>query len=899
MLSLPTVDRPVLGSRYELGAAVGSGGFGTVFRAHDRQTGLDVAVKFVPEGPSSTALAARLVAEAASLRKVRSRHVARFVDFGEDAAGVWLVTELVVGAPLAPQGIGRALYPHEILRVARGLLEGLAAVHAAGLVHGDVKPANVLVPFGKDMLDLPKLIDFGLATSLAPAATVPPFALRAPSSLHPDEAPPSAVSAFRPEAGTSAFRSPLTPRAGTELPPVAPLAPRAEGEVVLGSPRYMAPELLGARAEARHVPDVRSDLYAVGLVLFELLDDGDLFGGIDLRERLQNRLACEPVLEGRVPPPLAGILARLLARAPADRFPSAKAAYEAVTDLDTAPVALNLDEAGPISLSPEALSSRTPSFGVGLPLSPSSSLRPSAGAAAPSGAPSGAPASHRSSIPKAPRLSRLPAEPASALRETLRHLDLPMLDALARRERGSSVGRVARALSLALRLELDAAALVLEPLVAQDPLAQAIGAALIAPVAKRATRARVDAADPAWVDVLDPELGAMLGALAVALADESAPRGGSDAVPRSTGSSRGALVLRRVLEAPRAAELGPGTRATLRAADAAVRLRAGTIDRRTAFETIASLDGDPLPGVFDQVVRGLLVGSVVAGLDDGRALDAFGAAERAAAQTGATLLDARVLAARGIFLVERQDRDGAGLATLERATTLLAPGEAPMIEHGAEHHRGIALLLAGRYGEATERFAAARAAAHLEGAEGAEVVSAALEVATHLALAGRPPPSSRGESRDPSDALRQVRLGTARGNAPALAWLVRALEASANGDLAEAEDAVSEAASRIRGIEGEAPTAHVVVETLALLFDAARGALPDLLAATEGLERFAADQHFGAFYWFDLVRATLERGLGPAAARPMLDTLSRVALFVGAGTFARERRTTAPPAAAR
>ena len=67
-------------------------------------------------------------------------------------------------------------------------------------------------------------------------------------------------------------------------------------------------------------------------------------------------------------------------------------------------------------------------------------------------------------MPPLPRLTSLPADAIVALRETLRHLDLPMLDALARRERGNAIGRIARAVALALRLELDAAALILEPL---------------------------------------------------------------------------------------------------------------------------------------------------------------------------------------------------------------------------------------------------------------------------------------------------------------------------------------------------------------------------------------------------------------------------------------------------
>ena len=116
------------------------------------------------------------------------------------------------------------------------------------------------------------------------------------------------------------------------------------------------------------------------------------------------------------------------------------------------------------------------------------------------------------------RLSRLARDPNVALGETLHALDLAMVDALARRERGGPTARIARAVALALRLELDAAALVLEPLAGQNDLARAFGASLVAPRARRATRARVDTdKTDAWVDTIDLELGAMLVSLATCM----------------------------------------------------------------------------------------------------------------------------------------------------------------------------------------------------------------------------------------------------------------------------------------------------------------------------------------------------------------------------------------------
>ena len=152
-----------------------------------------------------------------------------------------------------------------------------------------------------------------------------------------------------------------------------------------------------------------------------------------------------------------------------------------------------------------------------------------------------------------------------ALRETLRHLDLPMLDALARRERGNPIGRIARAVALALRLELDAAALILEPLAMQSDVARAIGGAVLAPRARRVTRARVDSyREDRWVETIDAELGAMLVALATSLAR-------ADDAARDV--ERCARALARLDEIV-ASDAVDSTRTTLRIAQAAARVPA-------------------------------------------------------------------------------------------------------------------------------------------------------------------------------------------------------------------------------------------------------------------------------------------------------------------------------------
>ena len=230
--------------------------------------------------------------EALALSRLRSRHIARVYDFGkDDAVGLYLVMELIEGVPLDVRSLGRPLLPHEILRVARGLLAGLAEAHAHGIVHRDIKPSNVLLPRGRGALDEVRVLDFGIARDERRARV-------------------------------------LAEALGQERD--------AQG-IVLGTPAYMAPEQL------RHgTSGPASDVYAAGLVLFELLGAGLLFPGeTSLREQLDGAAHRRPTsLEGRVPPPLGSLLARMLAREPSQRFRDAGEALEAIGDLETAPVTI-------------------------------------------------------------------------------------------------------------------------------------------------------------------------------------------------------------------------------------------------------------------------------------------------------------------------------------------------------------------------------------------------------------------------------------------------------------------------------------------------------------------------------------------------------------------------------
>jgi hypothetical protein len=155
----------VVAGRFELGAPLGSGRRSSVMRARDRRTGFPVAVKLVSSGDGRAVDVARVAAEAEALGRMASRHVVTVHDHGEDPAlGAYLVLDVVEGVPLTHEVLGRPFLPHEVLRVARGLLAGLAASHAAGIVHHDVRPENVLV--SGERLEGAVLVDFDASSAV-------------------------------------------------------------------------------------------------------------------------------------------------------------------------------------------------------------------------------------------------------------------------------------------------------------------------------------------------------------------------------------------------------------------------------------------------------------------------------------------------------------------------------------------------------------------------------------------------------------------------------------------------------------------------------------------------------------------------------------------------------------
>ncbi len=589
----------------------------------------------------------------------------------------------------------------------------------------------------------------------------------------------------------------------------------------LGTPAYMAPELLLGEPSSP-----ASDVYSAGLVLYELLGHSMLFPERAAREQLALRTELDPDFAGRVPAPLDAMLARMLARDPEKRYADAGEALAELVNMETAPV--EIDELIPPP-SPSVAPRRRS-------LPPPSVSRPSLGTA---------------------RMSRLDPDGGHALAAALHTLDLPMLDALARRERGAETSRAARALTLGFRLEIDAATMLLEPLAERGPTAHAVSACVLAPRARVATRARIlrgIGEANAWLDTVELEIGALLVAAQAAVS-------GPEEVPLAL--ARAERMLAR--PAPRTS-----ARITLELARGALLARSrGTIEQgKRQFEELAETDPSPAP--LSVVLRSLLLGPLAFRMDDHVARACFERAAQLAAETGATLLEARALAALGGMLIEVPGRLSQGLAALERVTTLLRDADAPSLEHLAAHNRGVAYVVEGRFAEAAEQFHRAREVARGETPLEIEILSGAQELSARLAA---------GDVDGARALARLLDLSRNVPVAPREATLVRvacSLVPLLDGDLAAARADIARARAQSAG----AGDALLLAGALDVIHASAAGEPIDFLASAAELHRLAEEHGFAAFYWFDLLRAIVGHVAEPLR-EPMTHAVDRLVVLLG------------------
>ena len=270
-MSLPTGAR--LGA-YEIIAVLGAGGMGEVYRARDTRLGREVAIKIILEAfAADSDRIARFQREAKVLASLNHPHIAAL--YGLESAGgqQFLVMELVEGQTLADRLLHGPLPQTEAVAIAIQIAAALEAAHEKGVVHRDLKPANVKVTPD----DRVKVLDFGLAKAVETDAT-------------------SA------NAANSPTLSMMASQAG----------------IILGTAAYMSPEQAKGMAA-----DHRSDVFAFGSVLFEMLSGRQPFQGDTAPEILASILVREPDLT-RLPrdldPRLAGLVRRCLEKHPRRRW---------------------------------------------------------------------------------------------------------------------------------------------------------------------------------------------------------------------------------------------------------------------------------------------------------------------------------------------------------------------------------------------------------------------------------------------------------------------------------------------------------------------------------------------------------------------------------------------------
>ena len=271
---------------YQLLAELGKGGMGQVYRARDSKLDRDVALKILPqEFAADSDRVMRFTREAKTLASLNHPNIAQVYDAGRDGPHAFIAMEFVQGDELSARIHQGPIPIGEALGIARQIADALAAAHDHGIVHRDLKPANIKITDD----DVVKVLDFGLAKGTAE------------TSLSGDSA-------------------------ATRTSP----AMTAMG-LILGTASYMSPE----QAKGKPV-DRRADVWAFGVVLYEMLTGAFLFGREDITETLAAVLTHEPdltKLPSATPPAIKRLLAHCLTKDKRQRLDSMTAARIEIEDV--------------------------------------------------------------------------------------------------------------------------------------------------------------------------------------------------------------------------------------------------------------------------------------------------------------------------------------------------------------------------------------------------------------------------------------------------------------------------------------------------------------------------------------------------------------------------------------
>ena len=286
----PRTKRPIreghwgsLVGPYRVGKLLGAGGFGAVHAAEDTRTGVTVALKLLhPELVTDRDTVDRFILEAEVTARAGNPHIVRVLEASFTGQAVYVALELIAGETLANTLRRGALPAEQAVDIAIQMLDGLSVAHALGIIHRDVKPANVfLADTPEEPRSLVKLLDFGIGRLLS-----------------------------------AAEHQRLT-RTGTQL----------------GTPHFMAPEQVTDAKRA----DARADLYAVAVTLFSMLSGTRPYGQASVGEWISIITRCTPAPPvsspfGRLPPLLVDVVAIGLSIDPAGRFQDAGSFGRALLD---------------------------------------------------------------------------------------------------------------------------------------------------------------------------------------------------------------------------------------------------------------------------------------------------------------------------------------------------------------------------------------------------------------------------------------------------------------------------------------------------------------------------------------------------------------------------------------
>lgn len=278
----------LLGGRYRLLRQLGEGGMGQVWEARDETLGRSIAVKLISllagGGNRGDDARARFLREARITAQLQHPNIVTIHDFGEtgtrDNRVPFLVMELVRGEGLDAMLRRGAVTLPKAARWGAQISDALAEAHNAGIMHRDIKPSNILITLSGSV----KVLDFGIARAVEPYATADRI---------------------------------------------------TQTGFLVGSPAYMAPE------QARGFPEPRSDLYALGCLLFELITGQPPFQVSDTAGYLSAHLTQEPPVPSSVstdiPPAWDNLVLALLHKDPDQRYPNAADLSQALRQLDDTP----------------------------------------------------------------------------------------------------------------------------------------------------------------------------------------------------------------------------------------------------------------------------------------------------------------------------------------------------------------------------------------------------------------------------------------------------------------------------------------------------------------------------------------------------------------------------------